>query len=132
MVVLHAGGDADALGLRVAHDRPQLFRVQRPPGEAGRRAATATASADDPPRPEPAGTCECVMTLIPVSMPSARRMWATSQRGAVLQHLADVAPSTFCSVSCDSMRTPDALVSTRHQARRSIAKFTVTAPGWNR
>ncbi len=95
-------------------------------------AATATARADEPPSPDPAGTFDCVLTRIPLSTPRARRIWATRDSVPDPRISETSFPSAFCRVSFDSILTPLTPVSTRHQARRSTATFTVTAPGWKR
>ncbi len=100
------------------------------PVAAAAAPATATDRADDPPRPEPEGTFDCVVTFTPDSIPRARRMKATSSSSPAPRTSVTSFPSALRKVSLDSMRTPSNPVSTRHHARRSMAQFTVTAPGW--
>ena len=76
------------------------------PVAAAAAPATATDSAEEPPSPEPEGTFDCVVTFTPDSMPSARRMKATSSSSPAPRISVTSLPSAFRSVSLDSMRTP--------------------------
>ena len=102
---------------RPPHSRPRGPPPRRWPPPARR-----------PPRPDPAGTREWVTHLQAGLDAQGARDVGRQRELPAPSTSATVRPSALASVSFDSSRTPSIPVSTRHQARRSMATFTVTAP----